>query len=562
MNRTQKSLVSMLVLAILAFSTGAALVNAAAVTQYSQLSWAQNSLVTPGTLTIYGSSTVGPIATEEINQGGFVNYWNTLVSNNVGWGTASALDLNAVSLAQDGSGTAIPALSYATGSADLAEMSKPPSSGEWQTKGMDNLQLYAVGVDSVAIVVDPTMTWFPTSLTTNQVAQLFVDTTSGTSNGASSPVNSPQITWADGVTNGTQVNQGTQGSTGTTAKYVTWGDFLTAYYAPNPIPSTVPTSVLTQNINRAVRDPTSGTFDCFNNYFAVPNGYQFAYKAPPAGSADLTSTVTTVQGSQEMAPFTYCKENSDIYNTVKAGNAIGGDYIGFISLGYLQTYGNHGANMIGLNIAFNMATVAQGQTSPLIKYYGTSGTQGFVGSSVLASWGSPVTPTDANVIWAYTGNQGSATGKYEAWRWLWELAPGAIPSTGPLLSAGVWISYMMADKTTTTGMVAVTPGTGTSNFVADQNYISLDRDDMAGPANNVIDSNLNSYTPKATQTQTIPDGKVNMNDISYFVTAYIAYNSQHIYNPYADMDANGHINMNDVSSFVSTYIAYYGTYIK
>ena len=69
-----------------------------------------------------------------------------------------------------------------------------------------------------------------------------------------------------------------------------------------------------------------------------------------------------------MAPYTYCQENINIYNTVSAGNPTTGDYIGFISLGYLQTYGDNGANMIGLNIAYNTAAAPQAehQHSPLI----------------------------------------------------------------------------------------------------------------------------------------------------------------------------------------------------
>src|SRR5208282_5345109 len=209
---------------------------------------------------------------------------------------------------------------------------------------MTNRQQYCVGVDSVAIVVDPTMTWFPTTLTTTQVAQLF----------------------ADNAPNPSGSSLGITGNTGTTPLYQTWGQFLTAYYAPNPIPSTVPTAVLTENINLAVRDPTSGTFDCFNNYFAVPNGYQFEHK-----------TSGVVDGALEMAPYTYCEQNINIYNTVKAGNPTTGDYIGFISLGYLQSYGDNGANMIGLNIAYNIASPPSGSTTPcVIHYYGTSGTYG------------------------------------------------------------------------------------------------------------------------------------------------------------------------------------------
>ena len=124
---------------------------------------------------------------------------------------------------------------------------------------------------------------------------------------------------------------------------------------------------------------------------------------------------------------------------------------------------------------------------------------------------------------------------------------------------------MMADGTTNaaTSTVAGTiaaggPGTGNSNFVQDNNYIPLERDDMAG--GQVLDSNLNSYTPLATQTQSYPTGVVNFNDITYFVAAYINYNVNHIYNPYADQDANGVINFNDISLFVGNYIAYYTSY--
>ena len=112
------------------------------------------------------------------------------------------------------------------------------------------MQLYAVGIDSVAIVVSPDMTWFPTDLNTLQVTQLFASTT-------------PFANVAD---NGTSAN---------TPLYSTWSDFFTA----NGISTAgVPAAALSEPINSAVRDPTSGTFDCFNNYFAVPNGYQFEHK--------------------------------------------------------------------------------------------------------------------------------------------------------------------------------------------------------------------------------------------------------------------------------------------
>jgi len=472
LNKTQKTLVSAIVLAMIAFLAATAVQTHAA-----------SGLVNPTTLTIAGSSTLYPVAAEEASQ--FPAYWNSLVTANPGWGASQIT--SPISLAGLGSGTAIPAL--IAGTADIGEMSRPPqsTSAEWLNANMTTMQIWAVGVDSVAIVLSPDMTWFPTNVTTLQVAQLFADTPA---------------------------------SNYTTPYYNTWGDFLTAYYAPGSIPSSINSTVLSSPINRAVRDPTSGTFDCFNNYFAVPNNFQFEYKVNG-----------TVANSQEMAPYTYCQENINIYNTVSAGNlGSGSDYVGFISLGYLSTYGH----MIGLNIAFN-------NVSPPNSYIAYK--QPYV-------WGAFVTPTKANVIYGYSGVEGvNATGAYEAWRWLWEVTPGQIPSTGPLLETGVWIAYMRLPGTT---------DNGTSDFVNDQSYIELSPADMAG--GQVIDSTLAPYTPLPGQTQTIPDGKVNGSDFFYFVDAYIHYYSNHIYNPYADLDANGIINGNDFLAFESAYIAYYQTY--
>ena len=442
------------------------------------------TLVNPNTLTIAGSSTVYPIAAEEASQ--FATYWNKLNGANPSWGASNMT--SPMSIAGLGSGTALPALE--AHQADIGEMSRPPqsSSAEWLNANMTTLQIWAVGIDSVALVLSPDMTWFPTNVTTLQVAQLFY----GTSNG-------------------------------TVPLYNTWGAFLTDYYnTSGGVPPSISSNSTIMNglINRAVRDPTSGTFDCFNNYFAVPNSFQFEYKVSGV-----------VVGSQEMAPYTYCQENINIYNTVSAGNlASDSDYIGFISLGYLNTYGH----MIGLNIAYN-------SVSPPSSYIAYK--QPYV-------WGPYVTPTKANVIYGYSGVKGvNATGQYAAWRWLWEDTPGQIPSTGPLLETGVWIAYMRSAGTTMNG---------TSDFVNDQSYIELSRADMAG--GQVIDANLAPYTPLSGQTQTIPDGVVNGNDFFYFVDAYIHYYSGHIYNPYADLDANGIINGNDFLSFESAYVAYYQTY--
>ena len=212
--------------------------------------------------------------------------------------------------------------------------------------------------------------------------------------------------------------------------------------------------------------------------------------------------------------------------------------------------------MIGLNIQFNTAAPPLGQaTATLIQYYGTG--IGFpTGTANPPIWSVAVAPTEANVMYACSGiNTATATGQYLAWRYLWEVTPSAIPSSGSLLATGVWIAYMRADGTTNAGGVSTAPNTGTSNFVADQNCIPLNPDDMSG--GHVIDSNLNPYTPLSGQTQTIPDGKVNFNDLVYFVNAYIDYYKYHIYNPLADLNADGRINFNDLTLFMQNYVQYY-----
>ena len=42
--------------------------------------------------------------------------------------------------------------------------------------------------------------------------------------------------------------------------------------------------------------------------------------------------------------------------------------------------------------------------------------------------------------------------------------------------------------------------------------------------------------------------------------AYIAYYANHIYNPYADINAQGKIDGNSFLGFMSAYVYYYTTY--
>ena len=122
-------------------------------------------------------------------------------------------------------------------------------------------------------------------------------------------------------------------------------------------------------------------------------------------------------------------------------------------------------------------------------------------------------PSQANVI----------AGTYTPFRWLWEVTPNTIPTTGPNLAEGVWIAYMKLDA----GIITTAPystGSPNPNFVSDNNYMVMPRAAMAGGP--VLNSALAGYTPLAGQTQTVPRLVVDANDFFYFTDAYIAYYAQ------------------------------------
>jgi hypothetical protein len=376
---------------------------------------------------------------------------------------------------------------------DVGLVDRPPTTAEWAM--MPILQLWAVGLDGVAIVVSPDMSWFPTNLNTLQVANLF----------AANPT--------------------------TGSQYQTWGDFLEAYFGVSSysqIPTSwngvsIPAAVLSEPIQRAVTDPTSGTFDCFNNYFAVPNNFQFQQM-----------TNGFISGTQNMAPYTYCQTDEDVYNAVSSGSLSSeSDCIGFISLGTYLTCGQEQA--IPLNIAFNMAR------NSLTKYTGTY------------DWGNYIAATKSNVLadCVYGPNSSSypdeyITGPYPAWHWIWAVTQSTLAEEGRNLTAGLFISYMRAKGTTQNGA---------SDFVNDLNYVQMNLGDYAGGHD--INSDLSLHTPTDAQTQTIPNGQVGSVDFFYWVNAYIAYYTGNTYNPYADILANGHDNSADFFAFVNQYIAYY-----
>ena len=368
--------------------------------------------LTPGILSISGSSTVYPVAIDA--SATFSSQYYNITGNTI-----------TMNIQQGGSGVAIP--NMAANVYDMGELSRPPTDAEFNS--MPNLQLWAIGIDSVAIVVNPHLSPWIQNVTVAQVAYLF------------------------------EKNQ----SSGN-PYYTYWNDFNAA--APH------------ETIYRAVRDPTSGTFDCFFNFFLKPAGFD--------------------NNASKLASYTYCQNNIDVLNTINSSG--GQDYIGFISLGYL-----HYGGLSALNI-----------WNPLTSTY--------------------VVPSQAHVI----------DGTYVAWRWLWEATAGPIAAnmTDPNFVEGLWVSYLRLPN-------GYAPGV---SFLAHEDYIDLNPADMAGGP--VINSTLQPETHlQPNQTQTYPDGKVDYNDIVYFVDQYINFYSKNIYNPLADFNADGKINYNDIVAFAQNYIA-------
>ena len=210
---------------------------------------AQTALISPGHLSVLGSSTVYPVS--EQARIAFQNY----VSNLGGPFTSTTVHLNDL-----GSGAGFTALSSLPPTTDIAASSTAGAGrGLYTTASLTNPQEFIVGYDSIAIVVPESNTWL-SQASASQVADLFRTT----GNGNNVPL------------------------------YATWGAWANAQ---NP-PVNLPTGVASQTIGRIGRDFSSGTFDGFNVFFLQPFGYNMAYNTgtgQPAGQwlpsnyQDLTS---------------------------------------------------------------------------------------------------------------------------------------------------------------------------------------------------------------------------------------------------------------------------------
>lgn len=190
--KTTITVVCAFVIATLALSTPLHTVNA--------------TLITPGILKTEGSSTVLPVS-----QAAEASFQSWMLSTH-------GITIDA-QVAGGGSGAGYSRTIART--IDVGAGSRPPTTAEWNNSNAANLRIWAIGIDSIAIVVPTSNTWIH-NVTGQQVSDLFCKKADGT----------PYYTY--------------------------WDDFAPS--APHEI------------IKRAVRELASGTHECFRINFLTPFG--------------------------------------------------------------------------------------------------------------------------------------------------------------------------------------------------------------------------------------------------------------------------------------------------
>ena len=266
--KISKAILSTLIIATIAIS-----IFAAAPAQ------ATTTLLSPGHLSVLGSSTVYPIS--DGVKSSFQTYTGTLIAPF----TSTTVTLNDL-----GSGAGINALEG--GTADIAASSKDGAAGgifaatyPLSGKVVNDPQEFMIGQDSIAIIVPATNTWL-SQASASQVSDLFATTG-----------------------NGNHV-----------AKYPTWGDWANAQVPPVSLPA----GVDSQPISHIGREFSAGTFDGFNTFFLKPFGRDMTYSATSGTTAGIWTT-DDYQGKTA---------NQDVLSAMQQSqNAYA---IGFIGLGFVQ----------------------------------------------------------------------------------------------------------------------------------------------------------------------------------------------------------------------------------
>jgi ABC-type phosphate transport system substrate-binding protein len=294
--------------------------------------------------------------------------------------------------------------------------------------------------------------------------------------------------------------------------YQTWGDWAAAQ---NPVVN-LDASVASQNIVRIGRELSSGTWDGFNTFFMKQFSHEMSYQGTGTFTGQTTSGSGGSQatsnwlptGTQAQGGYQGLTANQDVLSAM--GNSQNKYAIGFIGLGFVQ----------------NDLTTHPDHIIPLAIYNSVSSTY--------------VLPADTNVrtgikngvvAGAYISSGGSGNAVIQ--RGLWYFMDGIPASNTADAVKSLWISYVK----------------GNDAYLTSNGYMTMNRADFAGAT---------ASNPSTTAgTQSVPDGKVDFNDLLYFSSAWVAYNGpNHTLNPYVDIHADGKVDFNDLLGFSSAWSAY------
>jgi len=392
------------------------------------------ALLSDNTLQLNGSSTVYPISNDAIP--GFPAF--CLANTGIG-GVTVTLPFPA-----PGSGTGWADIGGTGGaqSIDVAESSKFPSLQN--VADLPNATMYPIGIDSIAIIVhsaggDPLANYVK-RLNQTQIMKIFTG----------------QITNWDAIN--------------------------------SSMPST--------SIGVVVRTSTSGTADCFQNFFLTP------YKLSTANITHSAIVEPSGGGNQGIITF-------------MSTNASSESCIAYVGLGFTDV--SPPPNVQPVWVAFDKSL---GTNTPYV-------------------W-----PSKAHVL----------DGTWLPYRYLFYATPQVTWMGGkyedPVVNC--WISYVRQN-------VTIGPtGPNTNNWVVENGYIQLYWGDFTNSTNVPLAllGGAGGATPNAgcpKNQPNYPDQKVNYDDIVFFADAYIqAHTTGHV-NPLCDWNGDGVMNVTDIHAFLDSY---------
>jgi len=384
--------------------------------------------ITPGTLKIDGSSTVYPVSVDAQ-----ANFSNWLADPANGWNISGTI-VN-IPYPPPGSGTGLNEL--VGGTIDMAAASKFPTAGNVAT--LPTMKLFPIAVDSVAIIVHSAGGQTPgsliTQLTDKNVSDIFV--------GA-----------------------------------------ITDWHAFN---SSIPIGT---TINVAVRVSTSGTADCFQNFFLKPFGRT---------TANITSSASVET------------DNQDIINLMT--NPSSTWFIAYVGLGFTDVTPPPNVQPVSVSFkggAYVAPTKANVKTGAYFPYrylfYDTAGTPN-ASDTLLRSWIAYV----RSPIWSAYPSGSNPTGNVTTPTW--------VDKEG-------YIRLPWADLTNSTNVPSVILGGGSDACPPQQHNFPdqvVNYDDVVYFSRAYIAAHNGGVVDPLCDFNA--DGQMTLSDIRGFAQSYIAANS-------------------------------------